>query len=149
MPLLMQIRRDVPGPPSSRNRREATSMATTITSNDDIVIDTPVSDPDLIAVLAGHDRSRRATITATRSLTTTNAGSDVILRAGNTTVNISIGGNVSAVDTINLRAAGTVSENIGATLTANGLVIQAGGAVTLALANNVANLAARLTGAGD
>ncbi|HEX2725744.1 MAG TPA: hypothetical protein VHN20_07990, partial [Beijerinckiaceae bacterium] len=123
-------------------------MATTITSNNDIVISTPVSDPDAIVVLAGEDGSGSLTITNTGSLTTTNAGSDIILRAGNTTGDISVGGNVSAVDTIDMRAAGTISENIGAALTANSLMIQAGGAVTLVLANNVANLAARLTGAG-
>src|SRR5206468_11425051 len=116
--------------------------AVTVTADDDIIINAPVTATDLIQLLAGQDGSGSVITNAGGTLTTTNAGSDIVLRAGTATGTITLGDDVSAVDEVMLTSQQGITQNAGA-LTAANLLLQGAGTFTLTqTGNDITTLAA-------
>jgi CHRD domain/Domain of unknown function DUF11/RTX calcium-binding nonapeptide repeat (4 copies)/Domain of unknown function (DUF4214) len=113
-------------------------------SDDDIVVNAAITAGDNITLLAGQDGTGSVITNTGGTLTATNPGGDIAVSAGTTNGNITLGDNVTAVDTVAATAQGpgaaagthavTVAQNITGgtvTLTAGGdLTVQSGAAVT-------------------
>ncbi|NLF73794.1 MAG: hypothetical protein GX575_32565, partial [Candidatus Anammoximicrobium sp.] len=104
-------------------------------ADDDITVNAAVSATDAINVRAGNDGSGSVSVTAAGSLTTTNAGSDVLVRAGTASGSISLAGSVTAVDRLTLTSQAGVSQTA-ATIAAANLQLTGVGTFSLTQSGN-------------
>src|SRR5262249_31926856 len=116
-----------------------------MTSDDDIIINAAITATNLIELLAGQDGSGSVLTNAGGTLTTTNAGSDIVAHAGAMTGSITLGDSVRAVDEVDLVSQQGLGQAGGA-VTGTNLFLQGAGTFSLTQANNVATLAASNTG---
>ena len=130
-----------------------------ITSNSNLIINNAVTADDLITATAGLVSGvGNVNLNVGGNLTTTAAGSDIQITAGGTTGDISLAGNVTAVDQVTITALGGSINETGAgdsavDITADALTLTAqdeiGGAGELDIETTVASLDASSTTTGD
>ncbi|MCP4173419.1 MAG: DUF342 domain-containing protein, partial [Fuerstiella sp.] len=120
----------------------------TLSSVDDVVINSSTNADDLITIAAGTDGSGSARINAGGDLSTNNAGSDIRITSGATTGAILLADDVTAIDRVTLTSngVGDITQTFGKVTSGNLQVTGVATVLLTSVTNDVDVISANVTG---